>query len=250
MHATSVVAGICQGIRLHAPELPADVTTIGLIGAGLIGGTVARLAVAGGYDVVLSNSRGPETLKELADELGPRARAATPAEAAEAGDLAVVTIPLKFYRSVPVEPLAGKAVIDTNNYYPDRDGHFPELDNASTTSSELLQKHLPTAHVVKGFNNIFFKHLQALARPAGSPERSPLAIAGDDTQAKATVTAFLDGIGYDTVDAGPLAEGWRFQPGAPSYGPVYSGGDPNFMDSPGVPASAEELRRALAAAER
>jgi 8-hydroxy-5-deazaflavin:NADPH oxidoreductase len=224
-------------------------TTIGLIGAGLIGGTVARLAIAGGYDVVLSNSRGPETLKELVDELGPRARAATPADAAAAGDLVVVTIPLKAYRSVPVEPLAGKAVIDTNNYYPQRDGHFPELDDASITSSELLQKHLPTAKVVKGFNNIYFKHLQALARPAGSPERSALAIAGDDAQAKATVTAFLDRIGYDTVDAGPLGEGWRFQPGTPAYGPIYSGGDANFMDSPGVPAGADVVRSLLAAAE-
>ena len=166
-------------------------TTIGLIGAGLIGGTVARLAVAGGYDVVLSNSRGPETLEELVDDLGPRARAALPAEAADAGDLVVVTIPLKAYRSVPVEPLAGKAVIDTNNYYPQRDGQIPELDDASTTSSELLQNHLPTAGVVKAFNNILFTHLLALARPAGSPERSALAIAGDDVQAKATVTAFL-----------------------------------------------------------
>ncbi|GAA1333004.1 NADPH-dependent F420 reductase [Pseudonocardia xinjiangensis] len=225
-------------------------TTIGLIGAGLIGGTVARLAVAGGYDVVLSNSRGPETLQELVDELGSHARAATPAEAAEAGDVVVVTVPFKAYRSVPVEPLAGKVVIDTNNYYPDRDGHFPELDDGSTTSSELLQKHLGTAHVVKGFNNIFYRHLQALPRPAGSPERSPLAIAGDNAQAKATVTAFLDGIGYDAVDVGPLAEGWRFQPGTPSYGPVYSGGDPNFTDSPGVPADVDTLRRALAAAER
>jgi 8-hydroxy-5-deazaflavin:NADPH oxidoreductase len=224
-------------------------TTIGLIGAGLIGGTVARLAIAGGYDVVLSNSRGPETLKELVDELGPRARAATPADAAAAGDLVVVTIPLKAYRSVPVEPLAGKAVIDTNNYYPQRDGHFPELDDASITSSELLQRHLATAKVVKGFNNIYFKHLQALARPAGSPERSALAIAGDDGQAKATVTEFLDRIGYDTVDAGPLSEGWRFQPGTPAYGPIYSGGDVNFMDSPGVPAGADVVRSLLAAAE-
>src|ERR687895_1966971 len=102
-------------------------TTIGLIGAGMIGSTVARLAVAAGYDVVLSNSRGPETLTQLVDELGPHARAATPSEAAEAGDLVVASIPLKAYRSLPTEPLAGKIVIDTNNYYPGRDGQFPEL---------------------------------------------------------------------------------------------------------------------------
>src|SRR5437588_10565672 len=123
--------------------------TIGLIGAGKIGRQVARLAVAHGYDVVISNSRGPETLSDLVAELGPGARAATVAEAARAGDIVVVTIPLKNYRSVPVEPLAGKIVIDTNNYYPERDGHIPELDNESTTTSELLQAHLPTSKVVK-----------------------------------------------------------------------------------------------------
>jgi predicted dinucleotide-binding enzyme len=223
-------------------------TTVGLIGAGMIGGTVARLAVAAGYDVVLSNSRGPETLAELVEELGPNARAATPDAAAAAGDLAVVTIPLKAYRSVPVEPLGGKAVIDTLNYYPSRDGRLPELDDGSITSSQLLQRHLRGAHVVKCFNNIFFKHLRALARPAGSPERSALPIAGDDARAKETVTAFLDAIGYDAVDAGPLAESWRAHPGTPVYGVVYAGGDDDFAASPGVPADADAIRRALAAA--
>ena len=104
-------------------------TTIGFIGAGHIGSQVARLAIEHGYDVILSNSRGPETLADLVDELGPRARAATPAEVAASADLVVVTIPLGRYRSVPVAPLAGKIVIDTNNYYPQRDGHIPELDN-------------------------------------------------------------------------------------------------------------------------
>ena len=234
------------------PRRPAAVaagmTTIGLIGAGMIGGTVARLAVAAGYDVVLSNSRGPETLGGLTGELGPRARAATPAEAATAGDIVVVTIPLKAFRSVPAAPLAGKPVIDTGNYYPARDGQFPELDSGSATSSELLQQHLAGARVVKGFNNIFFRHLQALARPAGSAERSALPIAGDDAQAKAAVSAFLDAIGYDAVDAGPLTEGRRFQPGTPAYGTVYAGGDENFAASPGVPADAGVIRGALAAA--
>jgi predicted dinucleotide-binding enzyme len=225
-------------------------TTIGLIGAGMIGGTVARLAVGGGCDVVLSNSRGPETLTELVDELGPNARAATTAEAAAAGDIVVVTIPLKAYQSVPAEPLAGKIVIDTNNYYPSRDGQIPELDSGSATSSQLLQDHVPAAKVVKCFNNIFFRHLQALARPAGSAERSALPIAGDDAQAKATVTSFLDAIGYDAVDLGPLAESWRSQPGTPAYGAIYAGDDPDFAASPGIPASAEAVRRALAAAQR
>src|SRR5215831_2637185 len=111
-------------------------STIGIIGAGHIGSQVARLAVANGYNVVIGNSRGPETLSELITELGPNARAATAQEAAKAGEIVVVTVPLKNYRQVPVEPLAGKIVIDTNNYYPQRDGHIPELDNESTTTAE------------------------------------------------------------------------------------------------------------------
>lgn len=223
--------------------------TIGLIGSGHVGSTVARLAIAAGYDVVLSNSRGPETLRDLVDELGPRARAATPAEAAAAGDLVVVSIPLKAYRSVPVEPLAGKVVIDTCNYYPERDGHIPELDNESTTTSELLQRHLPTAKVVKGFNNIVFKHLGMLARPGGAPDRSVLPIAGDDPAAKSTVTAFFDAIGYDTLDAGPLAEGWRFQRDTPAYVTPYFGPGPDPMEA-GTPVDTASLRAALAAARR
>ena len=148
--------------------------TIGLIGSGHIGSTLARLAVAAGHDVVLSNSRGPETLTDLVGELGPQARAATPAEAAAAGDLVVVTVPLKAYREVPVEPLRGKVVIDTNNYYPQRDGQVAELDDESTTVSELLQAHLPESRVVKAFNNIYFGHLGTLQRPHGDPERSVL----------------------------------------------------------------------------
>ncbi|MEV4755425.1 NADPH-dependent F420 reductase [Micromonospora sp. NPDC049559] len=225
-------------------------TTIGLIGSGHIGGTVARLAVAAGYDVVLSNSRGPETLADLVAELGPRARAGTPTEAATAGDLVVVSIPLRAYRDVPVEPLAGKPVIDTNNYYPSRDGHIAELDDDSTTSSELLQRHLPDAHVVKGFNNINFRHLAELSRPPGDPGRSALAIAGDDEQAKALVTEFLDTIGYDTVDAGPLAEGWRFQPGTPAYGRPYGSSQDDFMQSPGAPVPDTQLRAVLREARR
>ncbi|MEV4641774.1 NADPH-dependent F420 reductase [Actinoplanes sp. NPDC049548] len=220
-------------------------TTIGFIGSGNIGGTVARLAVAAGYDVVLSNSRGPETLKALAEELGEHARAGRPADAAD-GDIVVVSVPFKAYRDVPAEPLAGKVVIDTNNYYPQRDGQFAELDEASVTSSELLQRHLGGARVVKAFNNIYFRHLASLARPAGAADRSALTIAGDDAAAKEAVGAFLHAIGYDTVDAGALAEGWRLQPGAPAYGAPYG----SFEDPAGNPAPAAAVREAVAAARR
>ena len=209
--------------------------TIGLIGAGHIGSQIARLAVARGYDVVVSNSRGPATLAGLVAELGPHARAATAAEAAGAGDIVVVTVPLKNYREVPVAPLAGKIVIDTNNYYPQRDGQIPELDNESTTTAELLQAHLPTSKVVKAFNHIYAAALSTDGQPAGSQNRRALAIAGNDQQAKATVTRLLDEFGFDVVDAGPLKEGWRIQRGTPGYGPR---------------RTAEELRKDLAAATR
>jgi predicted dinucleotide-binding enzyme len=219
-------------------------TTVGLIGAGHIGGTVARLAVEAGYDVVLSNSRTPKTLNDLVAELGEHARAATPMEAATAGDLVVVSIPLRAYTAVPVEPLVGKPVLDTCNYYPARDGQIAVLDNDSTTSSELLAKHLIGAHVVKVFSNIFFKHLASLSRAAGAPDRSALPIAGDDETGKAAATAFLDAIGYDAVDAGPLgAGGRRFSVGTAAYGTPYG----QFSDEKGTPAGADAIRVALEA---
>ncbi|HEX2575720.1 MAG TPA: NAD(P)-binding domain-containing protein [Aquihabitans sp.] len=210
-------------------------TTIGLIGAGNIGSQVARLAVDAGFDVVISNSRGPDTLAELVEELGPAARAATAEEAAEAADVAVVTVPLKAYRAVPVEPLAGKVVIDTNNYYAGRDGRFDELEAGTATSSELLQRHLPTSKVVKGFNHIHAADLTAHRSPAGTSGRRALALAGDDAAAKATVADLFGRLGFDAVDVGPLAESWRVQPDTPAYGPR--------LDADGLAA-------ALAAAER
>jgi len=224
-------------------------TTIGLIGSGHIGSTVARLAVNAGHDVVLSNSRGPETLQDLVDELGPHARAATVEEAAQAGDLVVLTVPLIAVDRVPAEPLRGKVVIDTCNYYPQRDGQIAALDDESTTTSELVQAHLPESKVVKGFNNIIYIHLLNLARPAGSPDRSVLAIAGDDREAKAAVSQFFDSIGYDAYDAGPLAEGWRFQRDTAAYVTPYFGpsGD---RTGPGAQVTSEQLAEKLAAAKR
>ncbi|KRF45760.1 NADP oxidoreductase [Terrabacter sp. Soil811] len=218
-------------------------TTWGFIGSGNIGSTVARLAIAAGHDVVLSNSRGPETLADLVTELGPHARAATTQEAAAAGDLVVVTIPLKAYRDVPVDELAGTVVIDTMNYYPQRDGQIEALDDGSTTSSELLQAHLPQSHVVKGFNNIYVQHLRDLARPllhAGADGRSALAIAGDDAAAKDAVRRAFDAIGYDTLDLGPLAEGWRTQPGQPAYGLQYAKDEADWTAG-ARPVSSDEL---------
>ncbi|MFF3562346.1 NADPH-dependent F420 reductase [Streptomyces sp. NPDC002574] len=224
--------------------------TLGLIGSGSIGGTLARLATDAGLDVVVSNSRGPETLADLVSELGPRARAATPAEAAAAGDWVVVTIPLKAVDQVPVAPLAGKTVIDTGNYYPERDGKIAVLDDGSSTESRLLQDHLPESHVVKAFNNIFFRHLAVLARPKGSPERTTLPVAGDDPAAVAHAAELLDLLGYDALAYGTLADSWRSQPGTPVYGPPYAGGAADFANREATPASADTIRALLDAATR
>jgi predicted dinucleotide-binding enzyme len=221
-------------------------TTLGVIGSGNIGGTVARLAVAAGHQVVLSNSRGPQTLAGLVADLGPLARAATPAQAAAAADIVVVSVPVKADAAIPAAPLAGKPVMDTGNYYPERDGHIPELDSGELTHSGYLQRLLPDARVVKAFNNIYSKHLENLARPPGAADRSYLPIAGDSADAKAAVTQFLDSIGYGAVDAGTLADSWRQQAGAPVYGPPYG----SFDNEKGTAAGADVIRAALAAATR
>ncbi|MPQ98364.1 NADP oxidoreductase [Modestobacter sp. I12A-02628] len=216
-------------------------TTVGIIGAGNIGAALAKISLDAGYDVVIANSRGPETLGDLVAELGARetsratARAATAAEAGAAGDLVVVTVPLKNVPDLPVEPLAGKVVIDTNNYYPERDGHIAALDDETTTTAELLQAHLPTSTVVKAFNHIYSEHLVTKRSPSGTPHRRALAIAGDLPAAKTVVGSYIDDLGFDVLDLGPLAEGWRIQRDTPGYGPEYD---------------VDQLRQATEAAKR
>jgi predicted dinucleotide-binding enzyme len=220
--------------------------TVGIIGSGNIGSTVARLAVDAGHDVVLSNSRGPDTLRSLAAELGPSARAATSEEAAAAGELVLISVPPRAYPNLSGLPLAGKLVMDTGNYYPDRDGQIPQLETRALTDTEYLLSYLPGCEIVKVFNNIFFKHLRSLVRPAGEAERSALPITGNSARAKTAVTEFLDSIGYDAVDGGALAEGWRQQPGTPVYASPYG----SFDNAQGTAAGTEAIRAALAAATR
>lgn len=210
-------------------------TTIGIIGAGNIGSQIARKAVELGYDVVISNSRGPETLAGLIGELGPRARAATAAEAAAAGDFAVVAVPLKSYRDIPVEPLAGKIVIDTNNYYWERDGRISALDDGLATTSGMLQDHLRQSKVAKGFNHILAAEITKDGAPADVPGRRALATASDFPEAAELVAGLYDEFGFDTVNVGPLSESWRVERDRPSYG---------------MRQNAEELRDNLAKAPR
>jgi 8-hydroxy-5-deazaflavin:NADPH oxidoreductase len=205
-------------------------TTIGIIGAGNIGQALTRISVDAGHDVVVANSRGPETLQDFVSGVNDRpsakgsARAGTAEEAAAAGDLAAVTVPLKAIDQLPAQPLAGKVVIDTCNYYPQRDGQIAELDDESTTTSELVAGHLPGARVVKAFNHIYAADLASRGTPSGTPHRRALAIAGDDASAKEVVASYLDDLGFDAVDLGPLAEGWRLQRDTPGYGPDLDAG--------------------------
>ncbi|HEV7656403.1 MAG TPA: NAD(P)-binding domain-containing protein [Mycobacteriales bacterium] len=192
---------------------------IGIIGAGMIGGSLATLFTRAGHEVALANSRGPETLADKVAELGPNAHAATAADAAAFGEVVAVAIPLKAYESLPPEWFAGKIVIDLDNYYPERDGQIAALDSKSATSSELLARHLPEARVVKAFNTIYFEHLRDRGRTdAPASDRYALPIAGDDAEAKALLTGFIDEFGFSAVDTGTLAESWRQEPDTPVYG--------------------------------
>jgi predicted dinucleotide-binding enzyme len=190
---------------------------IGLLGAGSIGTNVAELAIRHGHDVVLSNSRGPATLRGLIERLGPRARAATPAGAARDGDLVVLATPLTAVATLPVEELRGKLVIDANNYSAERDGHIVELDEESTTSSEWLQARLPASTVVKAFQQIHAPQLNSDSKPVGAPRRRALAVFSDDPRARARVAALIDTWGFDPLDGGQLAEGWRLQRDTPGW---------------------------------
>jgi len=196
----------------------------------MIARAVAAVAIKHGHEVMVSNTRTPDPLFSLTGTLG--CKAGSPREAAEFGDIVLVAIPLKAYQTIPVAPLEGKIVLDANNYYPERDGHIGELDRDEITTSELLARHLPKSKVVKVFNAIQAAHIESDGRPAGSPDRRAHPIAGDDAAAKKVVADLLDQFGFDVVDAGPLAEGRRFQKDTPVYC---------------VPMDSRKLQEALAA---
>jgi 8-hydroxy-5-deazaflavin:NADPH oxidoreductase len=206
----------CRCCRALSEEL-AIMTTIGIIGSGHVGSNLAKAATAHGYDVVLSNSQGPDSLAGLVNDLGPRARAATPEQAAAAGDFAIVAIPLTTIDQVPVEPLAGKVVIATINYFPGPLGHVAEIDNGTATAPGLLQAHLPTSKVVRAFSMINAADMSGDGHPEGDPERRALALAGDDPAAKQLVARLYNEFGFDALDIGGLAESWRVDAGQPAF---------------------------------
>lgn len=191
---------------------------VGIIGAGNIGSALTRRLTAVGHEVTVANSRGPETLRDLAAETG--AHAAPVTEVAKGADIVIVTIPQKNILDLPAGVLdgaaAGAAFVDTGNYYPrQRDGRIDDLETG-TPETRWVERHLGRP-MVKAFNSILAQHLQELGRPAGAPERIALPVAGDDSAAKAKVSALVQELGFDAVDAGGLDESWRQQPGSPVY---------------------------------
>ena len=218
---------------------------IGIIGAGHIGGTLTRRFRALGHEVFVANSRGPESLAGLAAETG--ATAVTVVEAARAGEVLVVTIPMK---NIPrlAETLFGNlpenvAVVDTGNYYPQRDGRIAEIESG-TTESRWTSQQLGRP-VIKAFNNIYAKHLLELGQPAGSPGRIALPVAGDDKAAKSLVLKLVDELGFDGVDAGGLDDSWKQQPGTPVYGTDFDADGVRRGLSEAKPGRLPEFRAAV-----
>ncbi|MFD1910752.1 NADPH-dependent F420 reductase [Halodurantibacterium flavum] len=202
---------------LHPSLRKESMETVGIIGAGEVGSQLARAAIAAGYRVVIANSRGPETLSDLIAELGPNARAATAAEAALSGDFVIIAVPLKLANDMPVAELAGKIVLDTNNYMAWRDGNFAVIDSGEKTVHELRQEQLPTSKVAKAFSLIQAPNLFVLGNPADPHARHALPVSSNYPEAVELVTRLHDQFGFDTVDNSPLSESWRSGPGQPSW---------------------------------
>jgi predicted dinucleotide-binding enzyme len=195
---------------------------IGIIGAGMIGETLARRLRQLGHQVAIANSRGPETLRGLASEIG--ATGVTAHEAARSGDVVVITIPERAVSDLPRDLLAGVpaevVVIDTGNYYPTRDGRIPAIEQGQPESAWVAEQ--IGRPVIKAFNNIYFNSLLENGRPTGTPDRIALPVAGDPVEARAKVLRLVDELGFDPVDAGGIEESWRQQPGTPCYTQDYN----------------------------
>lgn len=197
------------------------VTTIAILGAGKVGTSLARVAVEAGYDVAIAGSGSADRIRLIVDVLAPGARAVTVEEAVEGAELVVLALPLHKFSRLDVSRLAGHVVLDIMNYWTPIDGEISEFDDAPEGTSVLVQRAIPGARVVKTLNHIGYHELEEQHRPAGAPDRVALGAVGDDHEAVAEVLAFLERIGFDAIDGGPLANGVAFQPGSALFGAPY-----------------------------
>jgi predicted dinucleotide-binding enzyme len=194
-------------------------SVIGIYGAGKSGVAIARLALVAGYDVKVATSAPASETALIADIVAPGAKAVETGDVADGSDIVIIAVPLRKFRDLPLEQLAGRVVVDVMNYWPPIDGVLPEFEDAGRPSSVVVQAALPpTARVVKTFNHLGYHQMEDLARPAGAPDRAALAVAGDDPGAVETVSAFVDRLGFDPVSAGPLARSAALQPETPVFG--------------------------------
>lgn len=226
-------------------------TQLGIIGSGAIGAALARLAVNARIEVTIANSRGPETLDRLTQDLGPLAHAGSVEDAAGYGDLTILAVPLLAYPDLPVDALNGRTIMSTGNYYPYRDGRIAALDNLELTTAQYEQTLLPESRIAKAFNNIVAHHIPLLAH---SQPPTALPVASDDSRTMDAAQRLVETLGYDAVDAGPLSQAWRSEPESGAYTPIYAasadGFAQDYLADRGAPLPATRLRELLAGSHR